>query len=386
MKDAVRRLQGAAGRPGRLCHAGRAGARCPIARRGQDVLRRPGAAHRTATRRRPGAWCRPGAWRRPGAWTGSLARRRPATRRLPVSRWLSAAAGPVALTVLATACSATGGPDAPGQSGVIDVVAAENFWGSLVSQLGGSHVRVISIVADPNTDPHDYESSASAARNVAGADYVIQNGAGYDDWMSKLLAASPNPARRVFNVGAYLGKRPGDNPHLWYNPDYVTAAENHIEADLKVLDPRGKAYFTGRRKATDAAFAGVRAQLAQIRRTDAGRRVASTESIFIYLARYLGLKLVSPPDFMNAVSEGNDPPAASVAQFTRQLSARQAGVLVYNEQTATALTTGMRELAQRNRVPVVGVTEIIQPPEASFERWFSGELTALRRALDAGGQ
>jgi len=183
--------------------------------------------------------------------------------------------------------SATSGRAA--SDGKVQVIAAENFWGSLVSQLGGSHVRVISIVADPNTDPHDYESSASAARNVAGADYVIQNGAGYDDWMSKLLAASPNPARRVFNVGAYLGKRPGDNPHLWYNPDYVTAAENHIEADLKALDPRGKAYFTARRKATDAAFAGVRAQLAQIRRTDAGRRVASTESIFVYLARYLGL-------------------------------------------------------------------------------------------------
>src|SRR5215475_272853 len=350
MRDAMRRLRGAADRPGCLCQERRAGAH------------------------------------RPGAWHGSLTRRRPAARRPPVPRWLSAAAGPVALTVLATACGATGGPDAPGQSGVIDVVAAENFWGSLVSQLGGSHVRVISIVTDPNTDPHDYESSASAARDVAGADYVIQNGVGYDDWMSKLLAASPNPARRVFNVGAYLGKHLGDNPHLWYNPGYVTAAENHIEADLKALDPRGKAYFTARRKATGAAFAGIRAQLAQIRRTDAGRPVASTESIFVYLACYLGLKLVSPPAFMNAVSEGNEPPATSVAQFTRQLSARQAGVLVYNEQTATALTTSMRELAQRNRVPVVGVTEIIQPPEASFERWFSGELTALRRALNAGGQ
>src|SRR5215475_4197973 len=308
----------------------------------------------------------------------------PGTRRARHGRWLGSAAGPVALTMLATGCGA--GAAATQQPGVINVVAAENFWGSLASQLGGTRVRVLSIVTNPSTDPHDYESSASAARAVAEAGYVIQNGAGYDDWMSKLLAASPSTGRRVFNVGAYLGKHPGDNPHLWYNPDYVTAAENHIEADLKALDPRGKAYFTARRKATDAAFAGIRAQLAQFRRTDAGRPVASTESIFVYLARYLGLKLVSPPAFMNAVSEGNDPPAASVAQFTRQLSARQADVLVYNEQTATALTTGMRELAQRDRVPVVGVTEIIQPPEASFERWFSGELTALRRALNAGGQ
>ena len=239
-------------------------------------------------------------------------------------------------------------------------------------------------VADPNTDPHDYESSASAARAVAEARYVVQNGAGYDDWMGKLLAASPNPARRVFNVGSYLGKHPGDNPHLWYDPDYVTAAENHIEADLKALDPRDKAYFTARRRATDAAFAAVRAGLAQIRRADAGQPVASTESIFVYLARYLGLKLVSPPAFMYAVSEGNDPPAASVAEFTQQLSAHRVAVLVYNKQTATALTTSIRELAARDHIPVVGVTETIQPPGTSFQRWFSAELAALSRALNRG--
>jgi zinc/manganese transport system substrate-binding protein len=307
----------------------------------------------------------------------------PGARRARHRPWLGSAAGPVALTMLATGCGAGAVATQP-QPGVINVVAAENFWGSLVSQLGGTRVRVLSIVTNPSTDPHDYESSAAAARAVAEAGYVIQNGAGYDDWIGKLLAASPSESRRVFNVGAYLGKRPGDNPHLWYNPDYVTAAENHIEADLKALDPGGRAYFTARRQATDAAFAGIRAQLAQIRRAEAGRPVASTESIFVYLARYLGLRLITPPAFMNAVSEGNDPPAASVAEMTRQLSARQAGVLVYNKQTATALTTSVRELAARNHIPVVGVTETVQPPGASFEQWFSGELAALRHALDEG--
>ena len=149
-------------------------------------------------------------------------------------------------------------------------------------------MRVLSIVTNPNTDPHDYESSASAARRRGRGRYVIQNGAGYDDWMSKLLAASPSAGRRVFNIGAHLGKRPGDNPHLWYNPDYVTAAENHIEADLKALTPREQGLLHRPAQATDAAFAGIRAQLAQIRRTDAGRPVASTESIFVYLAATSG--------------------------------------------------------------------------------------------------
>ena len=272
----------------------------------------------------------------------------------------------------------------PGGSRVIDVVAAENFWGSLASQLGGTHVRVFSIVSDPNADPHDYESSAQDARAVAAVRYVIQNGVGYDDWMSKLLAANPSSGRRVYDIGATLGKRPGDNPHLWYNPAYVTRACDHIEADLKAIDPKDAAYFTARRAAVTAAFAGIRAQLAQIHREHAGQPVASTESIFVYLAGYLGLKLISPPAFMDAVAEGNDPPVASVVEFERQLAARQARVLIYNRQTATALTTSIRELAAGSHIPVVGVTETIQPQEASFQRWFAGELAVLRQALGGG--
>src|ERR1700690_1584037 len=75
---------------------------------------------------------------------------------------------------------------------VLQVVAAENFWGSLVSQLGGTHVNVLSIVSDPNADPHEYESNTGNAREVATADFVIENGAGYDSWMEKLLSAGGN--------------------------------------------------------------------------------------------------------------------------------------------------------------------------------------------------
>jgi zinc/manganese transport system substrate-binding protein len=275
---------------------------------------------------------------------------------------------------------------APRQTRMIYVVAAENFWGSIAGQLGGSHVAVLSLVSDPNADPHEFESSAASALAVAVADYVIQNGAGYDDWITQLMAASPSSHRRVLSIGPLVGRYPGDNPHLWYDPAYVTAAENRIEADYKALDPRDAAYFSARRAATDAAFAGVRAQLAQIRRQDAGKPIASTESIAVYLARYLGLKLISPPAFMTAVSEGNEPPAASVAQFQRQLAAGKADALVYNEQTATALTTSMRELAARAHIPVVGITETIQPPQESFQRWFGAELAALRHALATGAR
>src|SRR5690242_9025587 len=103
-------------------------------------------------------------------------------------------------------------------AGTIQIVAGENFWGSLVSQIGGSHVQVLSIVSDPNADPHEYESNTNNARAIAMANYVIENGAGYDSWADKLLSASSAPNRKVLNVATLLGKKEGDNPHFWYSP------------------------------------------------------------------------------------------------------------------------------------------------------------------------
>src|SRR5580692_6779134 len=85
--------------------------------------------------------------------------------------------------------------DAVKGSAPIQVVAAENFWGSLVSQLGGSRVSVVSVVSDPNADPHEYESNANTAKIFTTASYVILNGAGYDSWADKLLSAGTHTDR-----------------------------------------------------------------------------------------------------------------------------------------------------------------------------------------------
>ena len=114
--------------------------------------------------------------------------------------------------------------------------------------------------------------------------------------------------------------------------------------------------------------------------------MASTESIFVYLGDYLGLNVISPPEFMQAVAEGNDPPAPSVAAFEDQITHKQAKVLVYNQQTSTAVTTNLRKLAASHGIPVVGVTETIQPPTRSFQQWFGAELVDLENALNAGAK
>ena len=285
-------------------------------------------------------------------------------------------------TLLSSVLSACGAPGAgPGAGQPLQVIAGENFWGSIATQLGGTHVTVTSIVTNPNTDPHEYESSATDARAFATADYVILNGAGYDDWGQKLLSANPSSSRKLLTVADLLNKKAGDNPHFWYNPDWVAKVADRITADYKALDAADSAYFSQQRAAFQVALQPYHDAIAHIRAAYTGVAVGSTESIFVYMAQALGLNLNSPPEFMQAISEGSDPPAQTVAEFQNQLSHHLIKLLVYNTQTSTPITENLKQLAAQNGIPVVGISETVQPSAASFQDWQTRQLTSLQAAL-----
>jgi zinc/manganese transport system substrate-binding protein len=265
----------------------------------------------------------------------------------------------------------------------LQIVAAENFWGSLVSQLGGDRVQVTSIVSDPNADPHEYSSSTKNARAFATANYVVLNGVGYDDWANKLLSAQPEPQRKVLTVANLVGKKVGDNPHLWYNPAYVNTAVAQMDKDLIALDPANKTYYQERLKNLDLSLSGYQNRVKSIKQQFGGTKVAATEDIFAYLANAAGLDLISPPAFIQAVAEGNDPPTDSVVQFQQQLQSGQVKVLAYNQQTVTPLTTSIKQLAAQQNIPIIGITETVQPPDTTFQDWMNAELIDLENALNA---
>jgi zinc/manganese transport system substrate-binding protein len=271
---------------------------------------------------------------------------------------------------------------------VIQVVAAEDFWGSLVSQLGGSHVNVTSIITDPNADPHEYASNDSTAIAFQHAQYVILNNVGYDDWAKALIAGDGGTNQTVLNIGDSLGVSVtgnivSGNPHLWYNPAYVNQTVAWMYHNLTAIAPTLSGYFSEQDRNVTDSLASLYSEVGTIRAQFAGTIVASTESIFVYLANATGLDLVSPPAFMEAVAEGNDPPDPSVVTFQCQLESGHVRVLVFNAQTVTPLTTSMKAIAQENNVSVTSLTETIVPPSATFQQWMGGELNSLYVALDA---
>lgn len=275
-------------------------------------------------------------------------------------------------------CSSSGG--------TIPVVAAENFWGSLVSQIGGSHVNVTSIVTNPNTDPHEYETNAADARAIANACLVIVNGAGYDTWALSEIAASNAPHQTVLNVQLLLGQPVDANPHFWYSPSIVNATVKAMYQDLVKIDPTHSSYYKQQYASLNSSlWTSYMKQELIIKQQFAGTPVASTESIFEYMANATGLKIITPPAFMEAVAEGNDPSAQDIATFENQLNGGNSTVrvLVYNEQTVTPLTQSLLALAAKNEIPYIRISETIQPPNYTFQAWMQGEVMELQNALNA---
>jgi zinc/manganese transport system substrate-binding protein len=288
-------------------------------------------------------------------------------------------------SLLIGACAAGSGGRA-GARGPLRVVAAENFWGSIATQLAGDRATVTSIITNPATDPHDYEATPQDAREMAAANLVIVNGIGYDAWAQKLLDADPNNKRSVLDVGKLVGVKVGGNPHQWYSPASVEQFVARVAADLARLDPADASYFVARRNAYETtSLADYHALIAQIRQRYAGTPFGASESIVSPLVDALGLTMKTPESFLDAIAEGNEPSASDTATANEQIADHAIKVFVYNSQNATPDVQRLVDAARAQHIPVVTVTETLTPAGTSFQAWQTSELRAVEDAIAKAG-
>lgn len=268
--------------------------------------------------------------------------------------------------------------------GKITIVAAENFYGDLARQIGGERVEISSILSNPDIDPHLFETSPSTARTVSRAAIVIYNGAAYDPWMDKLLSASPSNDRTAINAAKLTGSKPGANPHLWYDPATFPAVAKALEAELEKRDAAHAAFYRANLEKFDASFAEIGKDIAAIRKDHAGTAVTATEPVFGYMAKALGLKMLNEP-FQIAAMNDTEPSPSDIAAFEKSLTDGTAKILFYNSQVTDSTTTRLLDIASRNKVAIVGVTEL-EPSGKTIQTWFKDQLNAVRKALDAHTQ
>ena len=268
---------------------------------------------------------------------------------------------------------------APAARAQVRIVAAENFYGDIARQIGGPDVAVTSILANPDQDPHEFEASPSTARALADAAVVVYNGAGYDAWAARLLSASPSASRRVIVVAELAHKKPGDNPHLWYEARTVSALAGTLAEVLSTLDPGHRADLPEPPRGVRAIDEAARRPNRRARGKYAGTPVTATEPVFGYMADALGLDMRNRR-FQLAVMNDTEPSPAEMAAFAHDLRTKAVKVLIYNSQTSDELTQRMRAIAHDAGIPVVGATET-EPQGKDYQEWMRSQLDALARAL-----
>ncbi len=259
------------------------------------------------------------------------------------------------------------------------IVAAENFYGDLASQLAGPDAKVSSVLSNPDEDPHLFEASPSVARALSQARIVIYNGADYDPWMVKLLKAAKAPNRRVIVVADLVHAKAGENPHVWYNPENIATAARSLSAAFIAADPEGKAGYEERLQAFTDTLKPLETKIAAMRTKYAGTPVTATEPVFGYMAQALGLKMRNER-FQIAVMNSTEPRASDVAAFEGDLRKHLVRAFLYNSQASDPAARRLLDIARASGIPVVGVTET-EPAGQTYQSWMTAQLDALDTAL-----
>lgn len=264
----------------------------------------------------------------------------------------------------------------------LHIVAAENFWGNIASQLGGNHVDVTSIITNPNTDPHLYESNAGNASAIAHADLVIENGLGYDDFIDKLLSVSPNKGQQVLSVAKTLnisGDNP--NPHMWYDIPQVPAVADAFEQALEAKDPSHKADYMANLTAFKKSLQPILDVVEKIKTKYANTPIAYTERVPGYLVAAAKLDVRTPSGFASAVEDGTDPSPSDTDIMNTLMTNHTIRVLLYNTQATSSVTKQVKSAAEQAGIPVVGVSETLPASEPTYQSWQLDQTTALLKAL-----
>jgi len=291
------------------------------------------------------------------------------------------AGGVAALALAAAGCGSSGASTGSG-SGVINAIGAENEYANVLAQIGGKYVHVSSILNNPNTDPHTFESSPQVAREVTAAQLIVQNGVGYDTFMNKIESASPDASRKVIIVQDLLGL-PDDtpNPHLWYDPRTMPAAAKAMADDLSALQPAHKAYFQANLAKFDSSLTPWLNAIAAFKARYAGTTAATTEPVADYLLTAMGISNLTPFTFQADIMNGVDPSPEDIALENRFFTKHQVKVFCYNQQVVDALTTSIRQTALTAGVPVVGVYETMPTPGYDYQSWMLAEVNAIEKAV-----
>lgn len=283
-----------------------------------------------------------------------------------------AAVGAAAL--MAGGCGAAPTPS----DGRIPVVASTDAWGSVVSAIGGDRVRVTSLIDGPGVDPHSYESKASDGLDVSESKLFVDNGGGYDAFADD-LAKQFDGVRTINAFSLHRAKDPDDNEHVWYDLPTVRRVAAAVADQLSTVDTKGAKAYRANLKKFDAGITNESAKAGKIAK---GHTVLATEPVAHYLLREAGLDDATPEQFVKAVEDETDVPAATQHDVLELIDERRVDAVINNPQASDVITGKLVDEAKKHHIPVVDVTETLPDGVHGYLPWIDRELADIAAAVN----
>lgn len=279
-------------------------------------------------------------------------------------------------TVLAlSGCAPTDEPE----TGKFQIVASTNVWGDVAKAVGGDLVEVTSIIDNTNKDPHSYEATARDQLAVEKADLLIENGGGYDDFMTVLAEAAGN--KQIFRVtSAVTAVEWQENEHLWYSVPAVSEAAIALSETLAALDKNNSAKYLENANLYVEELAGLGTKIGELRKITEGYTYFGTEPLAVWLMADLGFVDKTPAEFAEAIENETDVSPATMKESLDLFANGEIKYLVVNLQTENSQTQQIVEAAKNSETREVVLTEIL-PEGKSYIQWMSANLTTLNPGM-----
>ena len=270
----------------------------------------------------------------------------------------------------------------------LNVVAAENQYGSVAKLIGGDNVNVTNIINNADGDPHTFISSVKNAKLLANADVIIYNGADYDSWIQSILKSNKKATVIKVEDLAEFKKTSnlGINPHLWYKPETFPALAKRLKEVYSKLDTDEDhdSLYQKNLKDFNNKYKAVYSLVDTIKKDYSGTPITATEPVFGYMEKALGLE-AKGLNFQWVIMNDSEPSPKMMIAYQDLLKNNEVEVLFYNKQVTDNTTKNILTLAEKHNIPVVGVTETM-PTDKDVISWMVDTLDKTKQALTKAKQ
>jgi zinc/manganese transport system substrate-binding protein len=265
----------------------------------------------------------------------------------------------------------------------IKIISSTSVWADIASSIGGDFVDTKFIIESSRQDPHSYEASGRDRLAVSKADLVIANGGGYDSFMDVLASAAEKQVFYAYveddsSVDGATDDHSHDhgNEHVWYDFHVVEDFATRLAAELSTLSPNGSEVFKSNLEEFLTELETLEKKAKDIGQEFSGTTFVSSESVADYLFDEINFENKTPKSFAEAIEQDLDLSPKVMLEIQELYEQGEIQLFVVNEQTASNQIRKLIELAKRNSVPVLFVSETL-PEDMTYIEWMHFTLDEI---------